>query len=113
MGGVTCPVGSRRFQNHPWIHVCLPVIPGIEDRIERLEEIAQTLEDGEIAFATAADLREKADDHHRAWGEDLDVGDGDIIEVDTDAKAEVPASGPESRRSLGQVNRSEKSAGDE
>lgn len=87
--------------------------PSDEDRIERLEEIAQTLEDGGIALATAADLREEANDHLRALGEDSDGGDGDIIGVDTDAKAEAPTTGPESRRSAGQVNRSENSADDE
>lgn len=54
------------------------------DRIERLEEIAEILEEGEIGLETAKDLREEADDHLVALREELDVGDGDIIEIDGD-----------------------------
>lgn len=56
--------------------------PGIGARIDRLEEIAETLEEGEIGLETAKDLREEADDHLRALRDELDVGDGDIIEID-------------------------------
>lgn len=54
----------------------------VEGRIERLEEIAETLEEGEIGLGTAKELREEADEHLEALREELDVGDGEIIEVD-------------------------------
>lgn len=57
---------------------------GIGGRIDRLEEIAETLEDGEVGLETAKDLREEADDHLVALREALDVGEGDIIELDGD-----------------------------
>lgn len=60
----------------------------IAERIERLEDIAETLEDGEVDLSTAKDLREEADTHLEALREALDVGDGDIIEIDG-AEAEI------------------------
>ena len=60
----------------------------IAERIERLEEIAEMLEDGEVDLSTAKDLREEADTHLEALREALDVGDGDIIEIDG-AEAEI------------------------
>ena len=56
----------------------------IEDTIDRLEEIAETLEEGEIGLETAKELREEADEHLEALREALDVGDGEIIEIDGD-----------------------------
>lgn len=53
-------------------------------RIERLEEIAETLEDGEVGLQQAKDLREEADEHLEALREALDIGDGDIIEIEKD-----------------------------
>jgi exonuclease VII small subunit len=53
-------------------------------RIERLEEIAETLEDGEIGLERAKELREEADEHLDALRTALDVGDGDIIEIERD-----------------------------
>lgn len=58
--------------------------PGVGDRIERLEDIAETLEDGDIGLERAKELREEADEHLVALREQLDVGDGDIIEIDGD-----------------------------
>lgn len=60
--------------------------PTIQDRIDRLEEIAETLEAGEIDLVTAKDLREEADDLLRWLRDELAVGDGEIIEVDTDGE---------------------------
>jgi exonuclease VII small subunit len=60
--------------------------PQIQDRIDRLEEIAETLEAGEIDLVTAKDLREEADDLLRWLRDELAVGDGEIIEVDTDGE---------------------------
>lgn len=57
---------------------------GIGGRIDRLEEIAEMLEEGEVGLETAKDLREEADDHLTALRDELDVGDGDIIELDGD-----------------------------
>lgn len=53
-------------------------------RIERLEAIAETLEDGEIGLERAKELREEADDHLDSLRVALDVGDGDIIEIEKD-----------------------------
>lgn len=55
----------------------------IGDRIDRLEEIAEALEEGEIGLETAKELREEADDHLIALRDELEVGDGDIIELDS------------------------------
>lgn len=52
--------------------------------IDRLEEIAETLEDGEVGLETAKQLREEADEHLATLRDVLDVGDGDIIEIDSD-----------------------------
>lgn len=52
--------------------------------IGRLEEIAETLEDGEVGLETAKELREEADEHLETLRDVLDVGDGDIIEIDGD-----------------------------
>lgn len=49
--------------------------------IERLEEIAETLEDGEVGLETAKELREEADEKLATLRDALDVGDGDIIEI--------------------------------
>ena len=63
----------------------------IAQRIDRLEEIAETLEDGKINLTTAKELREEADDHLERLHTALDVGDGDIMEIDgEDAKLERP-----------------------
>lgn len=59
---------------------------GIDERLERLEAIAETLEAGEVSLATARDLREEADEHLSALREDLDVGNGGIIELDADVE---------------------------
>ena len=54
----------------------------IGNRIERLEDIAETLEDGEVSLETAKELREEADEHLESLRDALDVGDGDIIEIE-------------------------------
>lgn len=50
-------------------------------RIDRLEAIAETLEAGEVSLERAKQLREEVDEHLAALREELDVGDGEIIEV--------------------------------
>lgn len=52
--------------------------------IDRLEEIAETLEDGAVGLETAKELREEADEKLATLRDVLDVGDGDIIEIDGD-----------------------------
>lgn len=59
--------------------------PDIGGRIDRLEEIAEILETGEVGLETARELREEADEHLRTLRADLDVGDGEIIEMDGEA----------------------------
>jgi len=56
---------------------------GISDRIDRLEKIAEILEAGEIGLEDAKELREEAGDHLTSLRDDLDVGDGDIIELES------------------------------
>lgn len=58
---------------------------GISERIDRLEAIAETLEDGEIGLERAKALREEADEHLGALRGELDVGDGEIIELEAEA----------------------------
>lgn len=54
----------------------------IGDTITRLEEIAETLEEGAVDLERARELREEADEHLEALRQELDVGDGEIIEID-------------------------------
>ena len=54
----------------------------VGERIDRLEAIAEKLEDGDIGLERAKELREEVDEHLVALREQLDVGDGDIIEID-------------------------------
>lgn len=54
----------------------------IEAKIDRLEEIASTLEDGEVRLSRAKELREEADELLTTLRDELDVGDGEIIQVD-------------------------------
>lgn len=54
----------------------------IGGRLDRLEAIAETLEEGDVGLERAKELREEADEHLEALREELDVGDGDIIEID-------------------------------
>jgi len=59
----------------------------IGERLARLEEIAETLEEGEVGLERAQTLREEADEQLTTLRETLDVGDGEIIEIsngDTD-----------------------------
>ena len=63
----------------------------VAETIDRLEEIAETLEDGEVDLTTAKELREEADNHLEKLRDALDVGDGDIIEIDGE-NADIEAS---------------------
>ena len=54
----------------------------IGDTITRLEEIAEILEEGTVDLERARELREEADEHLEALRQELDVGDGEIIEID-------------------------------
>jgi exonuclease VII small subunit len=53
----------------------------IEERVDRLEEIAETLENGNIELATADQLREEADEHLSWLRERLEDDSGRLIEV--------------------------------
>lgn len=50
--------------------------------VSRLEEIAETLEEGEVSLETAKQLRLEADEYLEELRDTLDVGDGDIIEIE-------------------------------
>ena len=56
----------------------------IGEQLARLEEIAETLEEGEVGLERAQTLREEADEQLTTLRETLDVGDGEIIEVSSD-----------------------------
>ncbi len=56
----------------------------IRSKIDRLEAIAEMLENGEVDLATAKELRQEADEHLKELRDQLDVGDGKIIELETD-----------------------------
>lgn len=60
----------------------------IEAQIERLRDIAETLEDGDVGLAEAKQLRDEADDHLEDLRETLETDDGRIIEVDPGAQEE-------------------------
>lgn len=85
-------VGTRITKSLDLDRLCMAATDefDIGDRINRLEEIAETLEEGEIGLETAKELREEADEHLEALREELDVGDGAIIEID-DEDLEPPA----------------------
>jgi exonuclease VII small subunit len=53
----------------------------IEARIDRLEEIAEQLEEGEVDLATAQELRGEADDHLAWLREELDVDGSTLVDV--------------------------------
>lgn len=55
----------------------------IQAKIDRLETIAEMLENGEMDLATAKELRQEADKHLEELRDQLDVGDGEIIELET------------------------------
>lgn len=57
---------------------------GISERIDRPEAIAETLEDGEIGLERAKELRAEGDEQLEVLREELDVGDGEIIEMDAE-----------------------------
>jgi len=57
----------------------------IGERLARLEEIAEILEEGEVGLERAQTLREEADEELEMLRETLDVGDGEIIEVSGDS----------------------------
>lgn len=52
----------------------------IDRKVERVEEIIETLEDGDVSLGTAEDLREEGKQLLAELEAQLDVGDGDIIE---------------------------------
>jgi len=53
----------------------------IQQRIDRLEEIAERLEAGEVGLATAKELREEADEHLSWLRSELDIESGTLVEL--------------------------------
>ena len=53
----------------------------IGDTIARLEEIVEILEEGTVDIGRARELREEVDEHLERLRRELDVGDGEIIEI--------------------------------
>lgn len=56
----------------------------IEQRLDRLESIAETLEEGNVDLPTAKELREEADDLLKELRDELDIGDGELIEIESE-----------------------------
>ncbi len=54
----------------------------IQQRIDRLRAIAETLEDGEIGLPEAKQLREEADELLEELQVELETDDGQIMELD-------------------------------
>ena len=52
----------------------------IQPRIDRLEEIAEQLEEGAVDLAAAKELREEADEHLAWLREELEVESGSLVE---------------------------------
>ena len=55
--------------------------PDIQERIDRLEEIAERLEAGEVDLPTAKQLREEADDHLAWLRAELELESGSLVEL--------------------------------
>jgi exonuclease VII small subunit len=53
----------------------------IQERIDRLEAIAERLEQGEVDLATAKELREEADEHLEWLRSELEVESGTLVEL--------------------------------
>ena len=61
-----------------------PEIPddaSISDKTERLEEIIAQLEDGEVSLERAKDLHNEGTRLLEELEEELDIGDGEVIEI--------------------------------
>jgi len=52
----------------------------ISDKVDRIETIVDTLENGDISLEEAEELHEEGQTLLGALQEDLDVGDGTVIE---------------------------------
>ena len=59
----------------------------IGDRMDRLEEIAETLEAGNVDLETAKELRTEADEHLSTLRSELDV-DGQVGELELEGTHE-------------------------
>jgi len=52
----------------------------ISDKVDRIETIVETLENGDVSLEEAEELHEEGQTLLEALQEDLDVGDGTVIE---------------------------------
>lgn len=69
-----------RFNTGP-VHLPTMSDDDIQGRIDRLEEIADRLEQGEVDLATAKSLREEADEHLAWLRSELSVESGTLVEL--------------------------------
>jgi exodeoxyribonuclease VII small subunit len=54
----------------------------ISEKVDRIETIIETLEDGEVSLERAQELRDEGDQLLTELRDELDVGNGTIVEVD-------------------------------
>lgn len=54
--------------------------PAISEKVDRVKTIVETLEDGEVSLERAKELREEGDELLAELRDDLEVGDGEVIE---------------------------------
>ena len=57
---------------------------GIDEAVDEIDEIIETFEDGEIDLADAKPLRKRGEKLIEHVDQELDLGDGTIIDVDED-----------------------------
>jgi len=53
----------------------------ISDKVDRIETIVERLENGDVSLEEAEELHEEGQTLLEALQEDLDVGDGDVLEA--------------------------------
>jgi exodeoxyribonuclease VII small subunit len=54
----------------------------ISEKVDRVETIIETLEDGGVSLERAKELREEGETLLAEFRQDLDVGDGDVLQIE-------------------------------
>jgi len=53
----------------------------ISDKVDRIETIVETLENGDVSLEEAEELHEEGQTVLKELQDDLDVGDGEVLEM--------------------------------